>query len=149
MRAPLAGFALVLTAALTAQAQEAEPDEAVKYRQNTMKSIGGAAGRIGAVMQEKVPHQDNLAGLAALLAAATDPALTVPAFQQNTDGQGFEKTTATAKIWEDWDDFESRLRKLGEVTKAAADAGDGVSMDQMKPVFETCKGCHDTYREKS
>lgn len=114
-----------------------------------MKGIGGSAGNIGAILQGKVAHEDQLEHLADMLALAADPALTTSAFKQNTDDKGFERTSALGKIWENWDDFESRLQKLGETTKAAAEAGPDVSMDEMKAVFEVCKGCHDTYREKS
>lgn len=149
MKALLSGLAVLAAVALPALAQEAEPDDAIKFRQNVMKGIGGSAGNIGAILQGKVAQQDKLEHLAQMLAMAADPTLTTAAFKQNTDEQGFERTSALGKIWEDWDDFESRLQKLGEATKAAADAGSGVSMDEMKAVFEVCKGCHDTYREKS
>lgn len=135
-------------AALPAAAQDADPDEAIKYRQGVMRAVGGSAGNIGAILQEKAGSPDQLGHIAQLLATAAEPSYTTAAFKQNTDGQGVEKTRATGKIWENWDDFESRLNKLGEVTKAAAAADGDVGMDQMKPVFETCKGCHDEYREK-
>lgn len=144
----LALLPLLPLLALPASANDADPDAAIKYRQGVMKAIGGATGNIGATLKGEAGSPDQLAHLVTLLATAADPAYTVPAFKQNTDGEGVEKTTATAKIWENWDDFESRLNKLGEVTKAAAAAGADAGMDQMKPVFETCKGCHDEYREK-
>ena len=138
-----AAFGLVLPAA----AQEAEPDKAIEFRQNVMGGIGGPAGNIGAILKGEVPQKDHLAHVLEQLATAADPAYTISAFRQNTAGKGFAETTALPDIWENWDDFESRLRKLGEVTETAAEAGEDVSMSQMKEVFDTCKGCHDEYRE--
>lgn len=150
MRPTTLAILATLLAGLTtpALANEVEPDNAIKFRQNAMKAIGGATGNIGAILKGDVSHADQMAHLAELLAEAARPEYTLVAFGQNTADQGFAQTTALPKIWENWDDFESRLRKLGEVTSAAAEAGDAVSMAEMKPVFETCKGCHDEYREK-
>lgn len=145
----LSALAVLAAIAIPALAQEADPDDAIKFRQNVMKGVGGSASNIGAILQGKVAQEDKLEHLTRMLALAADPTLTTAAFKQNTDDEGFERTSALGKIWEDWDDFESRLQKLGETTKAAAEAGENVSMDEMKAVFEVCKGCHDTYREKS
>ena len=149
MKTLLTGIVCASVVALVqhAAAQDAEPDEAIGYRQNVMEGIGGPAGNIGAILTGKVPHDDQLGHLLEQLAVAADPSYTVPAFRQNTAEQGFAETTALPKIWGNWDDFESRLRKLGEVTAAVAAAGEDVSMGQMKEVFDTCKGCHDEYRE--
>lgn len=142
--------AAVFSAALPASAQEeADPDNAIKFRQNVMKGIGGPAGNIGAILKGDVPHEDQMAHLAEQLATAAKPEYTVVAFRQNTADEGFAETTALPDIWENWDDFEGRLKKLGETTAVAAEAGADVSMDQMKAVFDTCKGCHDEYREKN
>lgn len=141
--------ALVLATLLPAGAEEAEPDSAIKFRQNVMRGIGGPTGNIGAIVKGEVPHQEQMAHLLEQLAIAADPAYTVVAFRQNTADQGFAETTALPKIWENWDDFEGRLKKLGETTSAAAEAGADVTEDQLKAVFDTCKACHDDYREKS
>ncbi len=144
---PALAAAAVLAASVPATAQDAEPDEAIKFRQNVMRGIGGPASNLGGILQGKVPHQDLLPHVAQQLAVAADPAYTTAAFRQNTAGRGFAETDALPEIWDNWDDFESQLRELGEVTTAAAEAGADVSQDQIKAIFDTCKGCHDDYRE--
>ena len=144
----LATLAATSLAALPATAQEAEPDDAVKFRQSVMKGIGGPAGAIGGIVKGEVAHQELMAHFLDQLATAADPQATTAAFRQETAGEGMAKTTALPKIWENWDDFEGRLQKLGELTTAAAEAGADVSQDQLKEIFDTCKGCHDEYRER-
>ena len=140
--------ALLAAATLPALSQDAEPDNAIKYRQNVMKGIGGPASNIGAILKGDVPHEAYLAHALNQLAEAATPDYTIAAFRQDTADQGFAETTALPDVWENWDDFEERLRKLGEVTRVAADAGPDVSQAQIKEIFDTCKGCHDEYREE-
>ncbi|HUF55903.1 MAG TPA: cytochrome c [Thermohalobaculum sp.] len=139
--------AAVLAAPVTAPAQEAEPDNAIKFRQSVMKGIGGPTGAVGGIVKGEVAHQELMAHFLDQLATAAEPQATTAAFRQNTADQGMAKTTALPDIWENWDDFEERLQKLGEVTTAAAEAGADVTQDQLKAIFDTCKGCHDEYRE--
>lgn len=145
-RAALA--AAVLAAPMSAPAQDAEPDNAIAFRQSVMKGIGGPTGAIGGIVKGEVAHQELMAHFLDQLAAAADPQATTAAFRQDTAGEGMAQTTALPDIWENWDDFEEGLQKLGEVTTAAAEAGGDVSQDQLKAIFDTCKGCHDEYREK-
>ena len=65
----------------------------------------------------------SLPSLSAALAAASDPALTVAAFRTDTTDEGFEKTTATPKVWTDWATFEKGLMDLNAAAKAAAPTG--------------------------
>jgi cytochrome c556 len=126
----------------------ADPDAQIKYRQGAMDTIGAQLGSVAAILKGDIENKDALQKHAELLAAATDPAITIPAFEPNTDGQGSRETTATAKIWSDWDDFKSRLDKLHEAAQSMASAGADISGDHVKAVGGVCKGCHDNYREK-
>lgn len=145
---PAAFAAALSTFAVAPLAQAADADAAIKYRKNVMKVVGGSTGAIGSVLKGEAGRQEDLAHLVQILAASTDPAMVKAMFQQNTDGQGVEKTTAIAAIWSDWDKFASIADKLGEATTAAAAKGADVSFDDMKPVFAQCKACHSDFREK-
>ena len=138
--------AALLAAPVPAPAQDGEPDNVIKYRQNVMKSIGGATSNIGAILKGDVPQEAFLAHALNQLADAAVADYTISAFRQSTAEQGMAETTALPEVWEDWDDFEQRLRDLEEVTRVAADAGPDVTQDQIMEIFDTCKGCHDEYR---
>ena len=126
----------------------ADADNAIKYRKNLMKVVGGSASAIAAILKGEAGQKSDLAALTQILAASTDPKVTGPAFQENTDGKGAEKTTATGEIWSDWDKFAGIAVKLGKATQAAAAAGENVTFAEMKPVFAECKACHDDFRDK-
>ena len=81
-----------------AVAQDADPDEAIKYRKEAMKIVGGHTVSFFAILQGKVPHQDALVYHAQGLAAASAQAGAT--FEQNTAGQGSEKTTSKDNIWD-------------------------------------------------
>jgi cytochrome c556 len=113
-----------------------------------MKAIGSQMGSIVAILKGEVDNKDALATHAAIMGAATKVAITGPAFKMKTDGEGVEKTTATGAIWTDWAKFEAGLMALEKAGAAMADAGANASMDNVKALGATCKGCHDDFREK-
>lgn len=123
-------------------------DDDIKYRQNAMKAVGSQIGSIVAILKGEVDNKAALAEHAALIGAATSTSITVPAFKNNTDGQGERKTTATGKVWSDWDKFEQGLKDLEAAGAAAAAAGANISFDQVKALGATCKSCHKAFREK-
>jgi cytochrome c556 len=126
----------------------ADADASIKYRKNAMKTVGAQMGSIVAILKGEVENKDALATHAALMGAATKMSITGPAFKTKTDGEGSEKTTATGAIWNDWAKFEAGLAALEKAGAAMADAGANASMDQVKALGATCKGCHDDFREK-
>lgn len=124
---------------------ESDPDDAIKYRKNLMNSVKFSVDALIAATKGEVEQQDRLPELAAAFATAANSKLTLGGFQQNTDGKGSEETTATAKVWEDWEDFSSAFVKLGEEAdkiQALADAGELNSFDQIKPALGQCGYCH-------
>lgn len=124
---------------------EDDADAAIKYRQAAMKAVGGHIGGLVAVLKGDI---DNAAGLQAHadgLVAATNPALLVRAFQQNTAGKGSEKTTSNAKIWDDFPRFEKAINDMNAAAigiQTAAAAGTLTEFDQIKPALTECGFCH-------
>jgi cytochrome c556 len=124
---------------------DSAPDDIIKYRKNVMKSIGAQTGALVAILKGEVEATDSLAAHAKAFSASANAVLITGAFKQNTDGQGSEKTTATAKIWSDWDNFAATAKKLEaaalEISNAAAE-GKLTSFDQLKPALAQCGTCH-------
>jgi cytochrome c556 len=125
--------------------QDSDPDAIIKYRKDVMGAIGAKTNALVAILKGDVNQPDALAPNAEALAASANAAVITGAFRQNTDGQGGERTTATAKIWEDWATFEKAANDLQtaalEIGKAAA-AGQLTSMDQLMPALAQCGVCH-------
>jgi cytochrome c556 len=140
-----AAFAMSFMACTPAMSQDSDPDAIIKYRKGVMSAIGAKANALAAIMKGDVKLPDALGPNAEALAASANASVVIGAFKQNTDGQGSERTTATAKIWQDWERFEKTANDLQaaalEVSKAAA-AGELTSFDQLKPVFAQCGTCH-------
>ncbi|MEM9046397.1 MAG: cytochrome c [Pseudomonadota bacterium] len=145
-------FSATLLAAIavtgTTTVQAAEADDAIKYRKKLMSIVGGSASTIGAILKGEAGRKEDLAGLAQILAAVSDPAMIDAAFEMNTDGQGSEKTTSTANIWSDWQGFTKISADFNKAALAAAAKGADVTFAEMKPVFATCKACHSDFRKK-
>lgn len=146
---PAAAVVLLLAAALPAQAQFKSPEDAVDYRRGAFTVMGAHFGRIGAMVQGKAPYD----------AAAAAQNAEVVAFMSKLPYAGFvdgtsdtKKGTAKANIWTDRAKFDALAKKLQDETAKLAVASKGNSLDTLKPAFasvaETCKACHDEYRNK-
>lgn len=141
----IAASALVISA--PASAQFAKPEDAAKYRQSAMFLMNTHVGRIGAMVNGRIPYDAKV---------AVDNAETVaelaklpwPAF-----GPGYDKVTPTrakADIWTDQSKFRQHSDKLmGDSEKLLAAAKTN-NLDNLKAAFAstagTCKSCHDDFR---
>ncbi|WP_430474787.1 c-type cytochrome [Thalassospira lucentensis] len=143
-------FAAGAITPLTANADETMDNATVENRKMLMDGIGGAMGTLGCYLKGQCDLPDpvlrNLANGIAFAASAA-PA----AFEAKTMNATV-KTTATEKVWTDWDDFSGRFAGLKEgaiAMAAAAAAGDKSAMGAaMGELGKSCKSCHDTYRSK-
>lgn len=138
-------FAIATMAVNPVMAADSEPDEVIKYRKNVMKAVGGNTSALVALVKGDVDLKDSIPAIAKALAASSDANMVIAAFRQNTDGQGNEKTTATAEIWSNWERFEKASREMERVSleiSDAAAAGNLTSMDQLRPLFAQCNECH-------
>ena len=146
----MAGAALgCLCTALPAAAQFAKPEDAIKYRQSAFTVMGAHFGRIGAVVQGKVPFDAKATAENAniVLVMSTLP---FTAFGEGTDKGG--NTKAKPEIWKESDKFQAAAKDMqAQVVKLDAAAKSG-NLDAIKAAFgetgKTCKACHDNFREK-
>ncbi|EKV28550.1 cytochrome c, class II [Caenispirillum salinarum AK4] len=149
LRAITAAAALAAAAVAPMAANAMDAENAVKYRQQVMKAIGGHTNTVVMILKGEVPYSDQLLPSAQMLADTADLAL-LP-FEENTAESGV-KTTATADVWTNWDKFSGGIKMMQERTDtlvAAVESGDkGAIGEAMQAVGETCKNCHDNFREK-
>ena len=131
-----AGLAVLAIGALASEGE-------VDYRQHTMSAVGGHMQAIVDIIQGKVPHAGHMATHANALADLAGLADTLfPAGSQGGD--------ALPAIWENGEDFQSKLAAFKEAAtsfKAAAGSGDmGQVGGALQQLGQACKGCHDDYR---
>jgi cytochrome c556 len=139
----------LVTVALPTAAQFAKPEDAIKYRQSGMTLQGAHLGRIGAMVNGKVPFDAKvLAENAEVLAFVSK--LPFAGFIEGTDKGG--NTKAKPEIWTEMDKFRAGASKMQEEAaklNAAAKTGDQA---QIKTAFgataQSCKACHDNYRRE-
>lgn len=123
-------------------------DGAIKYRKAVMKSVKGSADAMVQILTGGVEIENKeqaLKDLAAALAQSARASTTINAFKQNTHGQGSEKTTATAKVWDDWADFSDAFNRMEAAAQTIAEKADAgtLQMSEMKSVlFKECGYCH-------
>lgn len=145
--------ALILVAASTlawslpAAAQFQKPEDAVKYRQSVMTVQAFHLGRLGAMVNGRIPFdakvaQDNAAVLE-----------TVSRLAWVGYGAETEKTKSKAKpeVWMDAAKFkQAQDGMMAEVVKLNVASKTG-NLDQIKAAFGnvagSCKACHDSFRE--
>jgi cytochrome c556 len=142
------GAAALMVAALplTASAQFAKKEDAIKYRQSAFALMGAHMGRIGAVTKGEVPfNAADVQQSAALIA-------TLSTLPWEAFGPGTEGGKAKPAIWKEGDKVKAgadRFVKAAADLNAAAKSG---NLEQIKKAFgatgQSCKACHDSYKDK-
>ena len=137
-----------LGAALPAAAQFAKPEDAIKYRQSAFTVMGNHFGRIGAMVNNRVPFDANAVTVNAEI-VQTMSKLPYAGFIEGTDKGN---TKAKPEIWAEMDKFKAAATKMQEeVVKLNTVAKTG-NQEQIKTQFgavgQACKACHDDYRKE-
>lgn len=148
----VANFALtiaVIAFSATASAQFQKPEDAAKYRQSVMTVMGTHFGRIGTMVNGRVPFDAKAAQDSAHI-VATMSTLPWPAFTPDTETL---KTRAKPEIWKEGAKFKESYEKLMvETIKLEAAAKTG-NLDTIKAAFGavggSCKNCHDSFQAKT
>jgi len=146
----IAAAATLLAFAAPASAQFAKPEDAIKYRQSSLSVMATHYGRIGAMVNGRVPFDAKLAAENADVVYNMSK-LPWAAFGPGTD-KGSIPTRAKAEIWAEQAKFKDLSEKMmAETTKLAAAAKTG-NADTLKAAFgatgASCKACHDNYQAK-
>lgn len=144
----LSTLAALLTA-LPAAAQFQKPEDAIKYRKAAFTVMGAHFGRIGAMVNNRVPFDAKVAAENAEIVAEMAK-LPFAGFGPGTDKGG--DTRAKPEIWAEMDKFRAGATKLQEESVKLATAAKGGNADTLKAAFgeaaKTCKACHDNYRKE-
>jgi cytochrome c556 len=148
-RLPLVALAFAgVVTALPAAAQFAKPEDAIKYRKAAFTVMAAHFGRVGAMVQGRVPF-DAAAAQANLEVANTMAKLPFTAFGPGTDTGD---TRAKPNIWSDNAKFTAAATKMQEEMAKLNTAAKSGNLDQIKaafgPVGGTCKACHDDFRKE-
>ena len=145
----IAVAATMVAMAAPASAQFAKPEDAIKYRQSALSVMGTHFGRIGAMVNGRVPYDAKVAADNADIVAEMAK-LPWAAFGPGTDRGG--NTRAKPEIWTEQAKFKEYSEKLVvESSKLAAAAKTG-NLDALKTAFGatagSCKACHDAFQAK-
>ena len=149
-RFALAASATVATlTSLSAAAQFAKPEDAIKYRKAAYTVMANHFSRVGAMANDKAPW-DAKAAADSMVIVMDLHKLPFTAFGDGTDKGG--DTKALPEVWSKKAGFETARDKMfTEMAKLDAAVKTG-SLDNVKkafgPVGGSCKGCHDDYRAK-
>jgi cytochrome c556 len=134
-----------LASALPASAQFQKPEDAIKYRQSAMFVMGNHMGRLGAMVQGRVPFD------AAQAAANADVLLVMSKlpFAGFTEGTTAANSKAKPEIWTERAKFDAGAQRMQEAMVKLNEAAKTANLDQIKaafgPVGQSCKACHDAY----
>lgn len=143
--------AVLLTAGpAAAQSGQAMSDEdAIEYRRAVFEVIAGNFKPMGAMVEGKIDYDaERFARNAERVAALSRMAL-----------EGFEggphagETESLDAIWDEWEKFQQGMQQFQEQAQGLASAAEGgAGMSQVRGPFvevaDTCKGCHDNFREE-
>ncbi len=139
--------ALCVAAVLATGAAVADDEGAIKHRQAIMKAVGGHMSAMAAILQGRVPFKEDLKGHAHAQAELAKIAEKV--FPLGSD---FGETGAKPEIWAKPEEFKQAVTAFQAETEALVKAAEGGDMGafgaQFRKVGGTCKGCHDSFRQK-
>lgn len=132
-----------------AYAQFAKPQDAIKYRQSVMFLIGQHFGRMGAMVKEQIPFNqqvfDDNAMVVETLSRLPWEAAMVPGTDSGDTTLNSELFMKPAKFREAFQNFETQTAKLVSL----AQSGDFTAIKaQFGEVGKSCKACHDQFRTK-
>ena len=146
----IAAAAALVAMAAPASAQFAKPEDAIKYRQSALTVMANHFGRIGAMVNGRVPFDAKVAADNAEIVSDMSK-LPWAAFGPGTD-KGSIPTRAKPELFAQPAKFKEYSDKLiAETAKLSAAAKTG-NADTLKAAFgatgATCKACHDDFQAK-
>jgi cytochrome c556 len=137
---------LLLALAMPAGA-ETSAENAIKYRHAVMDAMAGHTSAFSMIAFGMVDHPEFLQSHANALAdAGAQLKILFP------EGSGEGETDALPAIWEEPEKFAASIEEAEKATAALSDAaasGDRKAIvGAFKALGQSCKGCHESYREE-
>ncbi len=145
------GLAAVLAVVIASGAAFAlDAPAAIKDRQDFYKDLGKSMKGLFEELKSSSPNVDEMKKFAANIDTAAPKIPTL--FPAGTGPEAGVKTGAKAEIWQKPDEFKKDAADMAAAAHAlnvAAQSGDIAAIkDAAGKLGETCKGCHQTFREK-
>ena len=133
----------------SAYAQFAKPEYAIKYRKAVMFLIAQHFGRMGAMVKEKIPYNQEVFARNAMVVETLSrlpwEAVMVPGTDTGDTTLNSSAFDQPAKFKEAAQTFEAETTKL----LRAAQSGDFFGIkSRFGEVANSCKGCHQKFRTK-
>jgi len=131
---------------VTTPSAYSQNDVVIGYRQKVMQTQGANMGGIGDILKYGLPHLDNIAGHAQVIAISArmiESAFKEPVAEGPND--------AKPNIWERWDEYLNYAKDLEtastELAEVAASGDMAAIIDRVNTVGDACKQCHDEFRK--
>lgn len=127
---------------------EYEPEQIIKYRKNAMTAIKGHNNSIKAIIEGKVPFNDQLdMHMTSLEALFNNIGTLFP------EGSDFGETNAKDEIWDNPEKFSKAVDQAKQAFadfKKAASKGDSATTQSAFKEFgkSSCGNCHKAFRKK-
>jgi len=127
-------------------------DDAIEFRQGVFRALEWNFKEMGAMVQGRTPFDAERFALQAQRLAALAP-MAAEGFVKGSEKGNEVQTRAGSKLWYQREHFDRLLQQLVERSaELASQAGPNPERDQVRPYFakvaQTCKSCHDDYRER-
>jgi len=145
----LAAAALTMTSWASAQSAQ-RPESLIKWRQSAYQVIAWNSGRIKAALAGQFDAHE-VQSAANTLAGVANSGL-AGLFAPGTEhGKGWRETTAREAVFSDAQKFraltEDFAREANALARVAATGDRGAVNEQFLKVAQSCKACHDKYRQ--
>ncbi|HUQ11024.1 MAG TPA: cytochrome c [Steroidobacteraceae bacterium] len=139
-------------AALPAAAQSTpRPEQLIKWRQSAYQTIAWNSTRLKNALAAGTYDATEVRGAANALAAIAASGLPSLFAAGTEKGKGWRETTAAAAAFSDAAKFrqltEEFARDAGQLAKLAAGTEAKAVREQFLKVAQSCKGCHNQFRQ--
>ncbi len=125
-----------------------EAAEAIEYRQGAFQVIRWHFAPMGGMVQGEIDYDADLFARNAERVARVAP-MVLEGFAGKE--QSHIGSDSLAAIWEDWTTFEQGMNQFEERAEILAEAAQSGDLDEIRPKFqdvaESCKACHDNFRD--
>jgi len=141
--------AALAAVSVTAHAQFAKPEDAIRYRQSAYVIMGNHMGRIAAQLKSDKPDVAQIQRSAGIIDFVSQ--LPGEGYVPGSEKGGNPPTRAKAEIFTDPKVREIAKSMRTEVTKLVevSKGGDvGAIRKQFQATADSCSACHDNYRNK-
>ena len=133
----------LMLAATAALAHKGVQNQAVKARMDNMSELAAATKTIGE-MAKGITEFDKTAAARALADLSTHGQKIPDLFEAREDDP---KSEARDSIWKKWDDFTARSAAMIQTVDAITLDGPDDLRPALAKIGETCRACHEAYRE--